>query len=94
MKTMVNQISKTLFKLEPIADNKVYFPKYVRSYLDGYTSCLEKIHCNNDVIETVMEFSNNIACSLLEYYSGQHRIAYEYLSTALKRIDIIFTKSS
>ena len=51
---MVNQIPKTLFKLEPIADNKVYFPKYVRSYLDGYTSCLKKIHCNNDVIETVL----------------------------------------
>lgn len=88
MKTMVSQIPKTLFNLEPIADNKVYFPKYVRSYLDGYTSCLEKIHCDNDVIEAVMEFSNSIVCSLLEYYSGQHRIAYEYLSAALKRIDI------
>lgn len=78
------EIKNEIFNLEKITDLNIYFPDYVKTYLENYIVFLE----NNKIkTEDVKKFTRGINCCLREYYSGQHKSAREFFAEAMGNVN-------
>lgn len=81
-------IKNVVFNLGKIANNDIYFPDYVNTYLERYITFLKDNRVDNDIINLIITFKRKIYTCLIEYYCGQHSQAKSYFIEAINYIDL------